>query len=367
MARSTAFRMVFVGPVFLILVLAVFSAPRSELRAEQNSVLNVGFVVPLTGPLSEFGVAIQNGVTLAMDDAHLADRFKPVFEDSRYESLAATGAFQKLTAVDRVALSYVFGGPMSETLAPIAEAKRQVMVSTEYSPDLTRGRKYVIRFANTATDFADTLLRKLRSRGYHRFAIVRCENQYHNTLFSAFQARLAADEELIVVGNYLPGEQDFRSAVTKLRTQKFDALGLYLLPGMQNAFVRQLQSSSSRYPLFGTDTFETDGENVGVEEAVSGAMYANATVEPEFRKRYREHFGNESQLVHAALAYEFMRLLGQRVTGETNAEQIVELLSTTPEQRGSLGNYRFSSSPEEGMHFEFPLSVKETLKSNVAG
>lgn len=320
----------------------------------------IGFVVSLTGPLAEFGDAIRNGVTLALEEnPQLREKITPVYEDSKYDSKTSISVFHKLRSVDHVRLVYVFGGPMSDTLAPIAEQYRMPMFSTEYDERYTKGREYVFRFANNARAYAESLLSVLRSRKMNRFGIVKVENQFHNTLTEALFSHLGSGETAEVIYTAVPGDVDFRSAVRKLLDQEFDAIGVYLSPGMQNTFLRQLQTAGKHVPLFGTDSFESESENEGVHEASEGAIFSNGMVSKEFVRRYEERFQKSEQIVHAALAYEFINLAGgQLALGIRSSDQIVRAFQFRGTRKSVCGDYSFRNSPETGKYFDFPISVR---------
>jgi ABC-type branched-subunit amino acid transport system substrate-binding protein len=131
---------------------------------------------------------------------------------------------------------------------------------------------------------------------------------------------------------------------------------------MQNTFLRQMQDNRIALPLFGTDTFETPSESVGVEELAKGAVYANAMVDKNFEDRYRARFANTSQIVHAALAYEFARtvtLLFSTQNSRPSTSDILRKFSNVQSRNGVLGLYSFSNDMEVGQHFKFRLSVKQ--------
>lgn len=325
--------------------------------------LRIGLIVPETGPLAEFGAAIRNGITLATEDEpRLAQTMRLYFEDSRYDSKIAVSALQKLRTVDRVHAAYVFGGPMSDALAPIADRVALPLISTEYDVRYTKDRKYVLRFANNAADFAAALLDELRGRGLRRFGIMKVENQYHNTLYGAFTEQLQAAETTDLLHNFPAGETDFRSAIEKLRNRHFDALGIYLTPGMQHAFLSQLMASRIHYPIFGTDSFESREENRGIESLTEGAFYASAAVADEFTARYRERFGNIARLSQAALAYEFMRLLTDlfaQSPAAPNADEFMRMIAIKGSRRGVCGEFFFRNTPASGRYFSFPIAIRE--------
>ena len=332
-------------------------------KAENSEPLRIGFIIPLTGPLADFGAAIRNGVRLAEEDNPKVRKvFTPVYEDSQYQSKTAVTNFRKLRSVDGVQAVYVFGGPMSDTLAPLAEQTFTPMFSTEYDVRYTKERKYVIRFANNAESYAESLLQELRSRNLHRFGIIKVDNQYHNTLSDALINSLNAEEEATLIANVPPGENDFRAVIAKLRREKFDALGVYLTPGMQHSFFTQLKSSGLRFPLFGTDSFESREENRGVEEVVEGAIFANSSVSDSFVKRYRTRFNSTSQVVHAALAYEFALLVADLFSKESapnDVENFVKRFALSNSRASVCGEYFYRMTPETGQYFSFPIAVRQ--------
>jgi ABC-type branched-subunit amino acid transport system substrate-binding protein len=337
--------------------------PLENAAAEDIRPLRVGFILPLSGPLAEFGWSIRNGVTLALQkDAELRRMFHPIYEDSRYDSKTAVSNFQKLRSVDRVQAVYVFGGPMSDTLAPVAERNSMPMFSTEYDVRYTRGKKYVFRFANNAKDYAEALLTELRARKLRRFGIIKVENQYHNTLSEALIESLSEGQEAKILFNFQPGDNDFRAVIAKLRAETFDALGVYLTPGMQHSFFSQLKPTGLRYPLLGTDSFESREENRGVEETVEGALFANSAVSQEFENEYQIRFNSRSQIVHAALAYEFTVLVGDLFkTGRRpeTADEFIAPFALSSGRLGVCGEYFYRNSSETGQYFSFPIAVRQ--------
>ena len=157
---------------FLLTILSILlsSSLFAEARPEN---LKVGFVISLSGSLAQFGAAIENGVRLAQEDnPEVLDTFIPIFEDSEYKTKTAITNFNKLLSVDKVDLIYVFGSPMTEALGPMAEKVKLPMISTEYNPKYTQNKQYVLRFANNAADYAQAILKVMRSRNLKNFGIV---------------------------------------------------------------------------------------------------------------------------------------------------------------------------------------------------
>lgn len=344
--------------ISVLLCLTLLQAPAFAKEPK----LKIGFIVSLTGPVAAWGTAVKNGVELAREEHPEIDQvFQVIYEDSQYVSKIAVSNLQKLRSIDKVDAVYVFGGPMGDTLSPIAERMKLPMFTTEYNPRYTRGKKYVIRFANNASDYAEAILSTLRARKLKRFGIVKVENQYHNTLSSAFIESISKDESVEVLRNFKPDETDFRSIFPLLRQRNFDAIGVYISPTGHNAFFAQARSAGIRFNgLFGTNGFESNVLNQGVEEVVEGALFANTTVDPDFRTRYQQRFGSIDQLVDAALAYEFAVLVKDLFRGQPkpdSPEAFLSKFALTSSRNGICGKYFYRNSPETGQYFSFPMAV----------
>jgi len=233
----------------------------------------VGLILPFSGPVAEYGVAFRNGIELAgRDHPELFDGIEWIYEDSKYESALAVSAYRKLNSADKVNLTYVFGGPMSEALAPLAESERRPLLVSINEPKVAKGRKFVIRFSNPADDYGKLLVEWFRSRGIKRAAVVKVENQYINCMLDGLTRALPADLKVEVISAFQPGEMDFRSVVSRLKNNSSDAVGVYLLPGQISAFYKQAAQQSLKSSFFGADFLESISEISQSGEAIEGTV-----------------------------------------------------------------------------------------------
>lgn len=114
--------------------------------------IKIGYIGPLTGEASSYGIDTINGVKLAIEEVNEAGGIKgrPVtllIEDTRCIGIEAAGAARKLIHVDKV--SAIIGGQCSgETLAaaPIAEQAQIPMISpVSSSPEVTSAGDFIFR------------------------------------------------------------------------------------------------------------------------------------------------------------------------------------------------------------------------------
>ena len=151
---------------FLMALVAVsgacISAP--SVQAETQSILEIGVIVPLTGPNSSIGRAIQNGLKLAVSEhPELLAKVQFDFQDSQLASKQAAAAYQLLVGEKKLQLLFVSGN--GETLSFLAEADDAVLFLFGADSDLVEGAKHVLRSTSLEGPFAaEEIDQKFRGR-----------------------------------------------------------------------------------------------------------------------------------------------------------------------------------------------------------
>ena len=80
----------------------------------ENQKIKVGLFVPLSGPIAEYGLALQTGIEIFQKKhPKLADKFEILIEDSKYEARTAVSIFRKFTEIIRSMLC-TFGVRLSQ-------------------------------------------------------------------------------------------------------------------------------------------------------------------------------------------------------------------------------------------------------------
>ena len=135
-------------PLFALGILLSACSPSDD----GTGPIKIGFIGPLTGEASPYGVDTLNGAKLAVDEINEAGgvngrMIEIIAEDGRCTGTDAASAAQKLVNVDKV-VAIVGGQCSGETLAaaPIAESAKVVMISpVSSSPDVTAAGDFIFR------------------------------------------------------------------------------------------------------------------------------------------------------------------------------------------------------------------------------
>lgn len=347
--------------ILLLSLIAMLPALAIAAPAEPSPI-KVGLILPLSGPLAEYGVAVQNGITLAKSDSSdISKNCEFLVEDSKYDSNIAVSAFQKLSTLDKAPVIYNWGGPTSEAVSPLAARNNVAVFVWSADPSVSEGRPQVIRFANSGADYGGAMANYLKKKGYGRVGVVKTDNQYIEAIFRGLKA---SGETLQIeeIDSYQPGDQDFRATVSKLKKRNYDALGVFLLSGQVAQFVNQIKAQGISAPLFGTDFFESMTEVRQSHGGLVGAVFANNEVSPKFVTTYVKRFGNDLQINHAANGYDFANLLckqlGSKLPG-LSPLKIIEAFSNVTSFIGEQGEAPFTISARDDKYFRFPVVIRK--------
>lgn len=204
--------------VVIMLLLAACAPQAGQFKGE---VIKIGGMHPLTGDGAAYGIPIQRGALIALEEinaqwAAKGKKLEIVWEDSRCNPKDGATAAQKLVNVDGVKV--ILGGVCSgETLgaAPIAEAAKVIMISpSATSPDVTKAGDFVFRLApsdaNAGRIAAEYAVKTL---GAKKVAILSETTDYAQGLRKVFK------ENAISLGAEVVPDETFSSDDTDLRTQ----------------------------------------------------------------------------------------------------------------------------------------------------
>jgi len=348
--------------IFLLLFVPTFCSTFDPTLANAAP-FKVGITLPLTGAIAEFGAAVKNGIELAREDnPALTQNIKFIFEDDGYEPRRALTSLEKMTGQDGINLFFSWGTETALATAPVAEAKKFPMLAGSLDPRTSLKREWVFGIYAPYKAYSNKLVSEFVKKNVRQIVIVKSELSFFNGLISGIEEFKPPNMTLEVVDSFTPTELDFRTTITRLKTKKFDRLGLYLTNPQTLSFLKQAEEQHLTAKYFGP-TQLYDRKLIAVYgKALTGAELTHNFCNPEFHKRYFERFGSDSHIAYAANVYEISRLIGELFgDGRTYTKEEVrqKLIDNTGIRNSVAGDYSLATHPEGGRYFNFPAAVYE--------
>ncbi len=324
---------------------------------------SIAVLLPLTGPVAEYGVATQNALRLQMDEAPAgAVHPKYSFADNKFEAAEAVSAYRQLGKVDLV---YNWGEPTTGAIAPLAAQSGQPLLAMSVDARPSIGRTNIIRTLNASAQFVEKGLAHLRGRHLKKFVVFMTSDPFFEDQLTHLKAQLdaAKGEEIVKVYAFEPETTDFRSAVTGARTLKFDAVFVYLFPGQASTLAKQLRAQKLTSPIIGTDIFESKTEIEQAEGALDGAVYVSLLVPDEFRAAYVKQFGNDLQIAYAYNAYKMGKVLTKACSEPHGSHE--QMLNALKRHASAAPDLALASDSQHGQYYRSTLVLRRIEGSQI--
>ena len=314
-------------------------------RANDDQVIRIGAIFPLSGPVAFYGTESRDGGILAVEEINaagglLGKQLVLLIEDDEGRPELTINAFTRLTSRERV--GFIFGSSTSGAtmaISNLAQSAGVLLISpSATNPQVTLAGNFVFRacfidpfqgVVGADFAFADMNLR--------RAAILFDAGADYNTgLADAFRTRFTELGGIIVADEaYQTGDVDFNAQVTRIRATNPDVV---YLPNYYNDVALQaiqLRDQGVNAVLLGGDGWDGLIDNAG-DEVIGGlwsSAFASDTTEPRgraFVEAFQRRFNRQASQF-AALGYDAIMMLADaiRTADSSDAAAVRDALART--------------------------------------
>ncbi len=325
--------------------LAALATPLSA----QESV-NVGVILPLSGPNAQFGINSRNGIELVANEINEnggiealgGARINLVVADATSNPTQAATVAQRMLSQDEVvAVLGAFASSLTLAISEVTERRQVPLLTMSFSDQITdRGFEWVYQIVPVGSELGRATfdyavaLAEANGESLDRVAIM-----YEDTAYGTSQAeglRAAAQEagvDLVMDEAYPLGITDVSPLINQLR--RSDAQVVFPVSYLNDSLliVRSMRQQGIEIPTIGgaagyiiPDFREGLGDLTENVLSISPAAYDQA---PDLTDRFREEYGyfmvHEAQ-EHAALMGVLVSAL--EAAGSTEAAAVKEQLDT---------------------------------------
>jgi branched-chain amino acid transport system substrate-binding protein len=361
-----------------VLLLVATGCQREEgggQAAEETKTVKIGFIAPLTGPLSELGIGMKNSVDLAIRQAN-EKKTVPGYnlvlaaEDDTGEAATGANAANKLASDPQVAgVIGTLNSSVAQSVAPVLARANITQISPANTNDtLTRGpdfkdapkRIWPTYFRTASLDSlqgpfgADYAL---GDGGFKTAFIIHDKKTYGQGLANAFSERFKEKGGQVAGTDTVnPGDRDFGAVVTKVIGAKPDMVyygGEYPEAGPLAA---QLKDRGFQGPLMGGDGIYASDFFKGAGDKGDGTL-ATSVGQPTERLDSAKQFVADyeaagfagSYSAYGALSYDAANVLIQGLAKalpnasdvQSARPEIVKAVGETRGFQGATGEHSF--------------------------
>ena len=305
---------------------------------------NIVALLPLSGPQSEFGVAVQRGLSLALEGSEV----RVVFEDHRGKPTDAASAFESLVSSNAPAALVVFGSNTSLAVASKAQERGIPMIAIATSDLIQKDKPNVFRHMLSPNTSARLLEEEVQRRGLSSVSAVTTTHDGMIAFKESFAARLKhplVDDVLVDAS-----ETDLKPVAMSLLRKRPSGIFIGLMPPQAALFARAIRGMGYKGELFAATQIDMPSEFVSGGASFEGLWFARdgATRDPEFLERYRAKY-QETPATFALNGYDVGLMIREGIT----SENLVNHLTKLAHFKGALGTY--GANPDRA--FSLPGSL----------
>ena len=304
-------------------------------------------LAPLTGDVSVYGVAVDNGVKMAVEEINadggvLGKQIEYIVYDEKGDATEAVNAYNKLVQSDNVVaiVGDVTSKPTLAVAQQAAKDKIPLITASGTAENITQAGENIFR-ACFIDPFQGELMASYASKKLEKKTaaiIYNISDDYSKGLYEAFEA--AAGDlgiEVVQVEGYGKGTVDFKAQLTNIKSKNPDVIFLPVYYQDVALIAVQAKELGIEAQFLGADGW--DGVIGQVDEsnmdAVNGAyfcsQYSAQSDDPNlqaFLSKYKETYGMDASQF-AVLGYDAMKMLAQAISeaGSTDSAAITSAMA----------------------------------------
>ncbi len=279
----------------------------------------IGLSGPLTGPAAIYGLGVQNGAKLAVDEINAAGglngvKFKlEVTDDMHDATKVATNYSSLLEKGMQVSLGCVTSAPCAEWTNLSHDDNVFFITPSASNDDVPKyDNGYQMCFADGNQGKAAAKYVSENYKGQTIGVFYKSDDNYSSGIFKQFKSNVSKDVKLIETVFTDAGATSFDSQINELKDCKFIFMPIYYTPA--SIFMTQAKDIIAADAVYyGCDGFDGidaiegfDLKTIPQQVSMLSHFNSNATEgkTSEFIKKYTEKFGKDTLNQFAASAYD---------------------------------------------------------------
>ena len=319
-------------PIFLLFIvpfLLVSLTSCEKPKVKEKSVISIGALLPLTGPLGNRGQQEKEAIELSIKDFNSNSTeviLKVIFEDSYGRS--SEDIANKLLETDKVSAILASTTPVSRSIYTLANKKKIIMAFLCSDPVIQKESPYIFRLYESKESEAEQISKYYSMADKKIIVLYLDQQEITHQLTTYLMPEFRQNKiKIIFYEPLMPGENNFRGTVDRVKNSEADSI---LLLGFGDE-LRSILEEMGRQKLIGkteivggigllslngSATILSDGVIVAVPQYLIDKNEKAKAFEEKFLKTY-----NHTPNIHAAFAYDAVQILAEGLAYGLNKGQ----------------------------------------------
>ncbi|MCD4818059.1 MAG: penicillin-binding protein activator [Candidatus Cloacimonetes bacterium] len=363
---------IFIAVTIVLIAVIIIAFLQLE---KKNKQYIIGSIMPLSGDVATYGVAIKQGIELAIEQINYNGGINNklisvIYEDSKAEPKEGVTVFEKLISVNNVDI--IIGAVASSVtlaIAPIAEKSQTILFSAaSSSPKISNAGDFIFRNYPSDDLEGKIVAEYAYDNGYVNAAILTINNDYGiglNTVFEKEYIELGG--KITLNDKYNEGETNFFPILTKIQENEPQCIFIVGYGKDLGLLVKQAINLGIKSQFFSTVNFYDERSITSGGTAVEGVIFSSPVFDSEsenenilkFVKTFKSKFGKKPD-VWSAHSYDATLIIADAIsrTGNFNVNEIKNEIYLIKNFNGVSGLTTFDKNGDVMKEAKF-LTVKK--------
>jgi branched-chain amino acid transport system substrate-binding protein len=271
------------APKLKVAVLAIALSSGASNAAPAQEELRIGAIGPLSGGGTAWGLAVQRGAEMAIDEVNRADglkigdkTYRPrlIMYDDQYTAAGGRTAAERLINLDGV--KYIIGpigSPSALAVVPITTDAKVIVLSNGFAAEILKnagGSPYNFRTMNSNIEFGPAMIKWLRQHHpeMRKVALIVPNDAVGQAVLPTLGGTYKANGFEVWSESYERGTKEFTPLLTRMLTQDVDLLDLNAnAPGEAGLLLKQARQVGFKNPIW-----QVGGPSVDEIVAIAGPL-----------------------------------------------------------------------------------------------
>ncbi len=317
---------------------------------QDENVIKIGAILPLTGNLSYIGIEEQRGFDMAVaayNSSNPKIKIQMVYEDSKGDPQNGVAIFNKMINIDKIDHIISSASGVTNALLPLASGKDINFFAITIQPDVTLGHNNVFRIWPDSKQEWQLLMKYITDNKLKNFGLYYVNAEYGLLGKNFFETEIPQSEGVLQYAEAISiGQTDFRNIIAKHKNTPTDRIIALLYPGEAINLVKQMRESNVNTEILSYLTFTYDNVQTALVKEADNTVFTapefaienlNAKGE-EFKKAFNSQYGQMPNW-NVAFPYDIIQIIGQAltVTGSTDVKKLREEIRRTKNFEGITG------------------------------
>jgi branched-chain amino acid transport system substrate-binding protein len=362
---------------FLVLCLCAGILVAAPAFAQQG--IKVGVYGPLTGPMSLWGIASQQGVELVIKQVNaqggvLGQKLVLVSYDDKSSPEEAVKTVTRMINSDKV--QCIVGSLHSGNIlasAPVVEKAKIPEIGIGTSPGwLQKGYTYLFRPLANTNLINVQIAKAISDLKYKKVGALGRSDEYGKSGVEDVKGQLDKFGIQLATEWFNPGDTDFTGQLTKLKSGGMEALIAFGVDADQGPIVKQARLSGFTGLIFGPESLSVPSVKDVAGKDADGAVFGSSyviPVKPEdainpmhqaFFKAFVAEFGKMPDSQTALRTYDAVKLFAEAFTRakSTDGTAVRDQLANLYGFEGLAGTFDFRGTKGEGIREARMFAIK---------